>query len=416
MIQDATNSSSEQAFRLLEAAYDLSLTEQEWFQSIAQLAEPLMGPVELIIAHEFRVNSNQEAEFWGWGLNEQEIQFLEVGQKLLSLKKGFFKELYSSQIEHGLLSESYGPEELAKDIQGFGFADLDLLFTIARTSDAEGLLIGAIVPEGRKIRASEKFIWSKLAPHLAGALSLRRAILSVDSSSIPRPGKAIGNLGQPTLLSSNVAPDRRLLEMLDDEELKTEPVARSFWNEIVSGNFSLISRCSEDGQSLLVGFRNPKGVSDPRKLNEQEIEVAVRAAVGTANKEIASLLGYKESTVATYLSSALRKLGLSSRLELPVLWRDATAPCRSFIVGGQELFFVRRRTQIVDSGVLTPSEHEIVLALRSGLSNREIAERRGVSVRTVANQLASIFKKLEVKSRSEVVSQFEDEMSIPPSR
>lgn len=42
---------------------------------------------------------------------------------------------------------------------------------------------------------------------------------------------------------------------------------------------------------------------------------------------------------------------------------------------------------------------ELALA---NLSNAEIAERRGTSPRTVANQVASLFRKLGVASRSEL--------------
>jgi len=50
---------------------------------------------------------------------------------------------------------------------------------------------------------------------------------------------------------------------------------------------------------------------------------------------------------------------------------------------------------------LTPVEQEILRDLAHGLSNGEIACRRGVSIRTVANQLAHLFRKLGVHSRLE---------------
>lgn len=52
---------------------------------------------------------------------------------------------------------------------------------------------------------------------------------------------------------------------------------------------------------------------------------------------------------------------------------------------------------------LTPSELEIAAAVREGKSNADIARIRGTSVRTVANQLAGLFRKLGVRSRSELI-------------
>ncbi|MCC6897827.1 MAG: helix-turn-helix transcriptional regulator [Polyangiaceae bacterium] len=51
---------------------------------------------------------------------------------------------------------------------------------------------------------------------------------------------------------------------------------------------------------------------------------------------------------------------------------------------------------------LTPAEIEVALMVRHGLSNAEIAAARGVSVRTVANQLQALFRKLGVGSRIEL--------------
>jgi len=60
-------------------------------------------------------------------------------------------------------------------------------------------------------------------------------------------------------------------------------------------------------------------------------------------------------------------------------------------------FPVRDRAEF--SASLTSAESDVLMSLRSGLTNAQIANRRGVSVRTVANQLASLFRKLGVSSR-----------------
>lgn len=51
----------------------------------------------------------------------------------------------------------------------------------------------------------------------------------------------------------------------------------------------------------------------------------------------------------------------------------------------------------------TPAEREVTIAILHGFSNREIADARQVAVRTVANQVAAVFKKLDVCSRIELV-------------
>lgn len=48
---------------------------------------------------------------------------------------------------------------------------------------------------------------------------------------------------------------------------------------------------------------------------------------------------------------------------------------------------------------LTAAEVEVAALIPEGWSNQEIAARRGTSVRTVANQVASVYRKLGVGSR-----------------
>jgi DNA-binding CsgD family transcriptional regulator len=55
-------------------------------------------------------------------------------------------------------------------------------------------------------------------------------------------------------------------------------------------------------------------------------------------------------------------------------------------------------------GALTPAESEVVAYLIKGYSNAAIAAARGGSTHTVANQIASAFRKLGVSSRLELVA------------
>jgi DNA-binding NarL/FixJ family response regulator len=55
-------------------------------------------------------------------------------------------------------------------------------------------------------------------------------------------------------------------------------------------------------------------------------------------------------------------------------------------------------------GVLSESQRQVVYAVLEGFSNGEIASARGTSVKTVANQLYAIYRKLGLKSRQELVA------------
>jgi DNA-binding CsgD family transcriptional regulator len=53
---------------------------------------------------------------------------------------------------------------------------------------------------------------------------------------------------------------------------------------------------------------------------------------------------------------------------------------------------------------LSAAELEVFELIIGGASNREIAERRRTSIRTVANQVASVFAKAKVSSRAELIA------------
>jgi DNA-binding NarL/FixJ family response regulator len=73
-------------------------------------------------------------------------------------------------------------------------------------------------------------------------------------------------------------------------------------------------------------------------------------------------------------------------------------------VGNEELLILGfALPRIVPPPGLTAAEEEVVRAVASGMKNAEIARRRGTSQRTVANQLTSIFQKLGITSRAQLV-------------
>ena len=68
--------------------------------------------------------------------------------------------------------------------------------------------------------------------------------------------------------------------------------------------------------------------------------------------------------------------------------------------------FVRQEQRQIPGGVLTARETAVVAALFDGLRTAQIADRDGVSVHTVRNQLKSVFRKLGVASQAELLAGF----------
>jgi DNA-binding CsgD family transcriptional regulator len=83
-----------------------------------------------------------------------------------------------------------------------------------------------------------------------------------------------------------------------------------------------------------------------------------------------------------------------------------TAAVRTFEMQslGRRVLIVRVEPGELDLGRLTPAERAVARLVIEGLSNAEIARRRGTLVRTVEKQLYSINRKLGLTSRGDLLA------------
>jgi DNA-binding CsgD family transcriptional regulator len=105
----------------------------------------------------------------------------------------------------------------------------------------------------------------------------------------------------------------------------------------------------------------------------------------------------RNSEGATSAGSRDVPLPLRAPRDLSVWWLDV----------GEEAFALLEvppapRLADVDASLLSGAEREVAGLMLAGLTNEEIARERGAAPRTVANQVASVFKKLKVQSRREL--------------
>jgi DNA-binding NarL/FixJ family response regulator len=85
------------------------------------------------------------------------------------------------------------------------------------------------------------------------------------------------------------------------------------------------------------------------------------------------------------------------------------ARAHELTVGGETLLVLSypldERDLLADAP-LSSAELEVARLAVEGLSNAQIAERRATSVRTVANQMASILQKLRLSSRRQLAARY----------
>lgn len=160
------------------------------------------------------------------------------------------------------------------------------------------------------------------------------------------------------------------------------------WTALVAGKASLVPRRIE-GRRRYVVIENTPLAGPLRQLSVDERAVVGLAARGLSTKLVAYALGVSSSLVSLRLALAAAKLGVSTRAELvriAALLAAEEGPPRT-----------------VDNVALTDAERDVLSLLQRGLSNRQIATERARSVRTVANQVASLLKKTGSTSRRALV-------------
>lgn len=115
----------------------------------------------------------------------------------------------------------------------------------------------------------------------------------------------------------------------------------------------------------------------------RELAIVEMASQGKSNKEVAYALGISASTVASHFASLRAKLGAESTTQvLEALTKEP--PRREW-------------------PSLTDAERDVVAAWIEGESAAEIANTRGTSIGTVRAQIRTIYRKLSVSSRSELL-------------
>jgi DNA-binding NarL/FixJ family response regulator len=189
-----------------------------------------------------------------------------------------------------------------------------------------------------------------------------------------------------------------------------KPAATQLWHQLELGSWSVVDHLDRDRRRYLLARENAPSARSTRALTPRERQIVEHASHGTSNKVIAFELGISTSSVSTHLSHAAAKLGLSSRTGLIQLFvalavKSPSDASVSYVGWGGNRFALLAMPRSPDlPEILSPAEREVVTLVVAGKSNAAIAQARGVSSRTVENQLATAMKKLGVSSRANLTA------------
>jgi DNA-binding CsgD family transcriptional regulator len=192
------------------------------------------------------------------------------------------------------------------------------------------------------------------------------------------------------------------------EEDSVPSLSQWLWRRLAEGQARALAWVTEEDAVMAI-----VSASSGSPLTELEQTVLHRMVAGTAYKVIAAQMGLSTWRARVAGVGALERLGIPSRCQAvwlgTALLGETSVPVQILNEDGRVIFDIdAEKPMIVHLTVprwpaLSEAEHRVGLALMSGATDPEIALRRGTSVRTVANQIQGIGRKLGASGRLEIV-------------
>lgn len=411
---------------IIEAGYDLSGTDTEWLARIAASSGPAMRRGLPVLAFQFRCTPSR-FEIGSTGVCGPSI-LAHWARGIHSIARPeSITRIYRSGSTVGCLSEQVYrdfPEQRSDVLRATGGVVRDVIGLTGYTGLNSGISVGMALPVASPPRPIERRRWPLIASHLAAAMRLRSAVrlwAAGDTADVAQgntQAEAVlspdGRLlhGSPAVQGADIrAALREAVRRIDGARTRRgrddADAALGAWTALVSGRWSLVDRFDADGRRFVVALRNDPRHADPRGLSERECQVATLVGLGRSLKEITYELGLSTTAVAGHAAAAQCKLGLNSRTELAAFFSPGGVRARlaEVALGGEHLLV--GSCPLIDPSCvegLSAAEREVSALLLSGSTLADIAQRRGASANTIANQVQALYRKVGVRSRIELAA------------
>ncbi len=403
---------------LIEASYNLDGDDQDWLDNLFDYAEPLLDPGVGCGAWTFHCTPTTFHLGHQLTRSPRLLKAVHRGGHAVA-PQAWFDLTYRSGYLVGTATEIIYPS-LPYQARFFhlltGGLARDLFMTGGQSGTSQGVAFGVLLKEQRRCTPMERNRWPRVSAHLGAGLRLRTAVrrLQLDAEPVEAILDSSGKLHDARREAASTSARALLrdavcrIERARSASGRNDPdAAMESWEGLVDGRWSLVDRFDTDGRRFVVAVKNDPAHPDPRGLTAREREVAEFVGLGRSTKEISYTLGVSLSAVTNMTAQAQDKLGLSSRAELAAFFAPAglRAKLAEVAISGEKLL-VGAYPLVAKRHVekLTDAERAVLSHLVAGSTNNHIAQRRGTSENTVANQVHAIFLKLGVRSRSELAA------------
>ncbi len=314
---------------VVEAAYAIDQPTGVWLKALCRATRPWLDYGDGVFAALYDARDPRNlsmTEVTGTGISTAGMEAIRLGAAAAG-------PAIISQLRHetcGTLVDRLGaratrmPAMLAARAL---FGVRDVFGLNAQDPTQRGVVFAAPMRQRRELGAAFTRTWAHVAAHVASGFRLRRqvdeavatqseAVLDPDGKLLHAEGPATAKAARLALRGAAAAIDKARAGHGGDGDVRN-------WQALVHGRWSLVDSFERDGRRYVVAKKNDPFVPGQR-LSLRERQVVGFAALGHSNKLIAWELGVSTSTVATQLSSAMKKLGISSRVQLIATFEQLT--------------------------------------------------------------------------------------------
>jgi DNA-binding NarL/FixJ family response regulator len=397
---------------MLEAAYDPTATSGERLRNLAKAAAISFVAREPVVACEMSPRSDlagvQPSDIALQRCDERTVQAcLEVNLAMPTAERLLLRKMEPTFM---LISELFRGTISMEAASRNGVAEMAVL----NCTDGVGgsFMVGALAPSARRWPAEVKAYWSSVAQHLGAA---SRLLAALRLRPLERTAQAELEVDGTVLRLAPEAAPRHLREALQRAVRQREGVRsrrrsaaeRVLWPALVEGRWTLLDAFTPAGSRYVVAYQNPPGAEHLRALRPRERVVLDFVIEGRSGKWVALELGLSEPTITRILQSALRRLGACDLAAIAGVRTALFAPLEGD-EGVRSLAVAELESVARYFTCLTQAEMAVAGGILKGQSVLAIANERNTSARTVAHQVASIYRKLGVSSQRELRARIGD--------
>ncbi|HYQ44751.1 MAG TPA: LuxR C-terminal-related transcriptional regulator [Polyangiaceae bacterium] len=188
------------------------------------------------------------------------------------------------------------------------------------------------------------------------------------------------------------------------------------WQQLAAGRRQIADSAASDDHYLLLLTRAVKPGRARRGIRARNFRVLSRVLLTPSRSQLSLEIGLSTSSIAALSKQCLELIGLScSPGTAPPLLIMAAAAANEhtsvaarvtgerWVLSPQFELIRTPRPELKFASAFSRAQFDVAQRLLEGNSYAQIARHRQTSVRTIANQVASIFDRVGVSSRSELV-------------